>query len=231
MLFANPRNAFGMEQAVISMLAGDVFGTPEIGRRLAAYKLLYYFSSLRSLRATLRTGATAAGAWRRSSRAGRHGKIPPEMRRRGQRNVGPAYRGGARHAGTSAGRRAAALTYGASTGAAGGPRILQTGLSTVDGVPTMELWRAPGATTTGVDGPIRYCATPSSCSESSISTRSGSAALRSCRVGISMDPRVPGPASAATPAAHLEFPGFDQRGRRRSRTLPAVLRREIPRTQ
>ena len=48
MLFANPRNAFGMEQAVISMLAGDVFGTPEIGRRLAAYKLLYYSSSLRS---------------------------------------------------------------------------------------------------------------------------------------------------------------------------------------
>jgi flavin-dependent dehydrogenase len=52
-LFANPRNAFGMEQAVISMLAGDVFGTPEIGRRLAAYKFVYYFSSLRSPRATL----------------------------------------------------------------------------------------------------------------------------------------------------------------------------------
>jgi flavin-dependent dehydrogenase len=53
MLFANPRNSFGMEQAVISMLAGDVFGTPEIGRRLAAYKVLYYLSSLRHLRATL----------------------------------------------------------------------------------------------------------------------------------------------------------------------------------
>jgi flavin-dependent dehydrogenase len=53
MLFANPRNVFGMEQAVISMLAGDVFGTPEIGRRLAAYKLLYYLSSLRRLRETL----------------------------------------------------------------------------------------------------------------------------------------------------------------------------------
>jgi flavin-dependent dehydrogenase len=53
MLFANPRNAFGMEQAVISMLAGDVFGTPKIGRRLAAYKVLFYLSSLRRLRATL----------------------------------------------------------------------------------------------------------------------------------------------------------------------------------
>jgi flavin-dependent dehydrogenase len=53
-LFANPRNVFGMEQAVISMLAGDVFGTPEIGRRLAAYKFLYYASSLRRYRETLR---------------------------------------------------------------------------------------------------------------------------------------------------------------------------------
>jgi flavin-dependent dehydrogenase len=53
MLFADPRNAFGMEQAVISMLAGDVFGTPMIGRRLAAFKLLYYLSSLRRLSTTI----------------------------------------------------------------------------------------------------------------------------------------------------------------------------------
>ena len=53
MLFANPRNVFGMEQAVVSMLAGDVFGTPRVGRGLAAYKLVYYLSSLRHLRETL----------------------------------------------------------------------------------------------------------------------------------------------------------------------------------
>jgi flavin-dependent dehydrogenase len=52
-LFANPRNSLGMEQAVISMLAGDVFGTPKIGRRLAAFKALYYLLSLRHLRETL----------------------------------------------------------------------------------------------------------------------------------------------------------------------------------
>jgi hypothetical protein len=52
-LFANPRNALGMEQAVISMLAGDVFGTPVIGRRLAAFKALYYLLSLRHLPETL----------------------------------------------------------------------------------------------------------------------------------------------------------------------------------
>ena len=56
LMFANPRNSFGMEQAVISMLAGDVFGTPEIARRLTAYKFVYYLSSLRSLRATLAYG-------------------------------------------------------------------------------------------------------------------------------------------------------------------------------
>jgi flavin-dependent dehydrogenase len=52
-LFANPRNSLGMEQAVISMLAGDVFGTPMIGRRLAAFKALYYLLSLRHLPETV----------------------------------------------------------------------------------------------------------------------------------------------------------------------------------
>lgn len=59
-LFANPRNTLGMEQAVISMLAGDVFGRPEIDRRLAAFKALYYLMSLRKLPATI--------AYRRSRR-------------------------------------------------------------------------------------------------------------------------------------------------------------------
>jgi hypothetical protein len=53
LLFANPRNAYGLEQAVISMLAGDVFGTPMIGRRLRVFKFLYYLSSLKQLPKTL----------------------------------------------------------------------------------------------------------------------------------------------------------------------------------
>jgi chorismate lyase/3-hydroxybenzoate synthase len=53
-----------------------------------------------------------------------------------------------------------ALAYGTGTEASGSPRILQTGLSTVAGVPAMELWRSSGPMTAGVDGPIRYCATP-----------------------------------------------------------------------
>ncbi len=67
-LFANPSNSFGMEQAVISMLAGDVFGTPMIGRRLLAFKLLYYLLSLKHLPATL-------AHWRR-----RRGRMLVEFR-------------------------------------------------------------------------------------------------------------------------------------------------------
>ena len=52
-LFANPRNSLGMEQAVISMLAGDVFEAPMVGRRLAFFKAMYYAVSLRHLPATV----------------------------------------------------------------------------------------------------------------------------------------------------------------------------------
>lgn len=40
-LFLAPRNLFGVEQAVISILAGDIFGTPGIGWRFALFKLIY----------------------------------------------------------------------------------------------------------------------------------------------------------------------------------------------
>jgi hypothetical protein len=38
------------------------------------------------------------------------------------------------------------------------PGVLQTGLSTLDGVPALEVWRTSGAVTAGVDGPARHCA-------------------------------------------------------------------------
>jgi flavin-dependent dehydrogenase len=40
-LFANPRNNFQIEQAVISMLAGDVFDNPAVLRRLRLFRLIY----------------------------------------------------------------------------------------------------------------------------------------------------------------------------------------------
>lgn len=41
-LFMSPRNYFRIEEAVLSLLAGDVFGRSPIGARLLAFKLIYY---------------------------------------------------------------------------------------------------------------------------------------------------------------------------------------------
>ena len=40
-LFASPRNTLQLEQGVISMLAGDLFDTPKVLRRIGLFKLLY----------------------------------------------------------------------------------------------------------------------------------------------------------------------------------------------
>lgn len=53
-LFDHPQNGLKLEQAVISMLAGDVFENPGVRWRLAIFKLLYYAVALRMLPATLR---------------------------------------------------------------------------------------------------------------------------------------------------------------------------------
>jgi flavin-dependent dehydrogenase len=46
-LFRRPRNVFQMEQGVISMLAGDLFDSPKVTRRLRAFKLVYAMTALR----------------------------------------------------------------------------------------------------------------------------------------------------------------------------------------
>ncbi len=53
-LFANPRNDFRLEEAMISLLAGRVFDSASVGRRLLVFKGLYYLATLRFWRATLR---------------------------------------------------------------------------------------------------------------------------------------------------------------------------------
>jgi len=45
-LFANPRNDFQVEQAVISMLAGDVFDNRAVLRRLRLFRMIYAFNAL-----------------------------------------------------------------------------------------------------------------------------------------------------------------------------------------
>ena len=45
-LIMSPRNTFRMDEAVLSLLAGDVFGNSPIGARLIAFKVIYYVTRL-----------------------------------------------------------------------------------------------------------------------------------------------------------------------------------------
>lgn len=49
-MFRQPRNTWQLEQGVISMLAGDLFDTPRVLRKLALFKLVYAVSVLRDWR-------------------------------------------------------------------------------------------------------------------------------------------------------------------------------------
>jgi len=49
-MFSEPRNTWQLEQGVISMLAGDLFDTPKVLRRLKLFKLVYALVGLRDWR-------------------------------------------------------------------------------------------------------------------------------------------------------------------------------------
>lgn len=49
-LFMHPRNPLRVKEALMSMLAGDIFGRTPIWASLAAFKLIYYLNSLRNCR-------------------------------------------------------------------------------------------------------------------------------------------------------------------------------------
>jgi hypothetical protein len=51
-LFRNPRNVFRVEEAMISLLAGDVFRDGGVRWRLRVFKLLYAITSIVELRGT-----------------------------------------------------------------------------------------------------------------------------------------------------------------------------------
>ncbi len=52
-LFMSPRNIFRIEEAVISMLAGDIYGQTPIRSRLLMFRIVYYLSSLKRFPVTL----------------------------------------------------------------------------------------------------------------------------------------------------------------------------------
>src|SRR2546423_659629 len=49
-MFSHPNNTWQLEQSVISMLAGDLFDTPKVLRRLRVFKLVYAINGLRDWR-------------------------------------------------------------------------------------------------------------------------------------------------------------------------------------
>jgi flavin-dependent dehydrogenase len=62
-LFGNPSNVFQLEQAVISLLAGDIFDSPRVRRRLRLFQAIYYFTAIGQAPRAL------ADWWRRRQRA------------------------------------------------------------------------------------------------------------------------------------------------------------------
>ena len=54
-VFMNPSNPWRMQEALLSILAGDLFRTTPIGRRFAAFKVVYYATCLTILPQAVRT--------------------------------------------------------------------------------------------------------------------------------------------------------------------------------
>lgn len=61
-LFMSPRNWFRIEEAVMSLLAGDVFSNRSPHGRIAIFKLIYYITKLSHLRHRLRRGRHRASS-------------------------------------------------------------------------------------------------------------------------------------------------------------------------
>jgi hypothetical protein len=52
-LFMSPRNVFRVKEALLSVLAGDIFGKTPIWRSVLAFKAIYYLASLANLKPTI----------------------------------------------------------------------------------------------------------------------------------------------------------------------------------
>lgn len=65
-MLLHPQNRFRVEEAMVSLLAGDIFGRTAVRPRLVLFKLIYYAVSLRMLKSSLRAYFSLRSA-RRSS--------------------------------------------------------------------------------------------------------------------------------------------------------------------
>jgi hypothetical protein len=59
-LFLGPRNVLRMEEALLSLLAGDIFGRTPIWRSLRLFKAVYFLMSLAKLGRTIRAARQRA---------------------------------------------------------------------------------------------------------------------------------------------------------------------------
>lgn len=55
-IFMSPRNVFRVKEALLSVLAGDIFGTTPIWRSVFAFKVIYYVSAMINLKSTIMAG-------------------------------------------------------------------------------------------------------------------------------------------------------------------------------
>ena len=53
-MFLQPRNYFRVREAILSLLAGDIFRSTSLGRRLLVFKMFYYLHSFTNLKQSLR---------------------------------------------------------------------------------------------------------------------------------------------------------------------------------
>jgi hypothetical protein len=74
-LFMAPRNVLRVKEALLSVLAGDIFGRTPIWPSLLAFKAIYYLTSLSNLK-------PAVMAWKRRKMNIRHAEDSEEMGRR-----------------------------------------------------------------------------------------------------------------------------------------------------
>jgi hypothetical protein len=63
-LLMNPRDVFGVKRAVISFLAGDVYFSGPVRRRMWAFRAIYYMTALVHWRRALRGVVNRRGAIR-----------------------------------------------------------------------------------------------------------------------------------------------------------------------
>lgn len=69
-LFMNPRNIFRVKEALLSMLAGDIFGNTPIWPSLRTFKLIYYLSAAFDARNSLRAWKARRRMLRQADDAG-----------------------------------------------------------------------------------------------------------------------------------------------------------------